>query len=66
MLYTIVPMDIVLQDEQKRNYNYVEKTINGQLIQLNKNSNNKYSVARIISTNPNAFLNPELQPGSCI
>ncbi len=64
MLYTIMPIDLVLDEKQAEN-NYLEKSINGNLVQLNKNDDN-YSVMRIISTNPKAFLDKKFQPGNFI
>jgi hypothetical protein len=63
MLYTVVPMDQVLSFDSEIEYNYEERNINGELVQVTKCDEKNYSVVRIISTNPNAFLRPEFQPG---
>lgn len=63
MIYTIVPIDIVLDNNNKLDCNYCEKYIDGQLVQLNKNNDGQYHISRIISTNPSAFLQEKYQPG---
>lgn len=63
MLYTIVPLDIVLNEATKEYDNYCEKTVNGQLVQLSKTEDNKYSIVRVISTDPHIFLDSKYQPG---
>ena len=66
MLYTVVPMDRVLSFDSEIEYKYEERNINGELVQVTKCDDKNYSVVRIISTNPGAFLMPELQPGYLI
>lgn len=63
MIYTIVPIDVVLNNNNNLDCNYCEKYIDGQLVQLNKNNNGQYSVSRIISTKPSTFLQEKYQPG---
>jgi len=62
MIYSIIPIDIILNNNNS-NDDYCEKYIDGQLIQLNKDSNGQYSVSRIISTDPHVFLQEKYQPG---
>lgn len=62
MIYSIIPIDIILNNNNSNN-NYYEKYIDGQLVQLNKDSDGQYSVSRIISTNPHVFLQQKYQPG---
>lgn len=63
MIYTIMPIDAVLNNQTDLKYDYCEKTIDGQLVQLNKNEDGKYSLIRVISTDPQAFLSKKFQPG---
>lgn len=66
MLYTIIPTNIIFSNEENLNYDYSEKTIDGQLAQVNKNSDGKYSLVRVITTDPNIYLNEKFQPGTQI
>lgn len=41
----------------------IEAKYKGELVQLENQGNGEYKVTRILSTNPKAFLNKDLQPG---
>lgn len=66
MLYTIVPMDMVLSSAIEMDLDFEERQINGELVQVTKCDDKNYSVVRVISTNPNTFLRPEYQPGAVL
>lgn len=66
MLYTIVPIENIFAQNDSTDCSYCEKEIDGKVIQLNKDNNGKYSVVRIMSTEPSAYLNKKLQPNSYI
>ena len=63
MMYTIMPMDMVLASGEALKYNFEERNINGQLVQVTKGDDENYSVVRVMSTDPKTFLKPEFQPG---
>jgi hypothetical protein len=44
----------------------MEVTLDGEQVVLLQNDNNTYSVERLISTNPRAYLKPELMPGTLL
>lgn len=67
ILYSIMPVDIVFRnfdygDEVK----YFETEYMGEKVQVADIGNNKYRINKIISTSPQAYLNPGLQPGNII
>ena len=67
ILYSIMPVDIVFKnfdygDEVK----YFETEYMGEKVQVAEAGNNQYRITKIISTSPQAFLNPGLQPGCII
>jgi len=68
ILYSIIPPEYVLQDMSKNNGDnqYFEAEYLGEKIQVARHGNNSYKIVRIIGTSPQAFLNPELQPGKII
>ena len=67
ILYSIVPVDIVFRnfgysDEVK----YFEAEYMGERVQVAEEGINQYRITKVISTSPQAFLNPGLQPGCII
>lgn len=64
MFYTIMPIDIILSNENNLSYDYSEKIIDGQLVQINKNNDGKCSLLRVITTDPSIYLNKKFQPGT--
>ena len=64
ILYSIIPAEVVFNDSN--NENPVSKEINylGEKVIAMPFENNQYKIQRIISTSPQAYLNPKLQPGA--
>ena len=65
MIYSIVPYQQILSNEEN-NQERMEMSINGEQVILLKNDNNTYTIERLISTNPKSYLSPELMPGTVI
>lgn len=65
IIHSIVPVDKIFNTDVSINHNEI---INFGQIQLEvRNIGNKdYEVVRIISTDPNDYLRPDIQPGSII
>jgi len=62
LLYTPLPMEVVLEGlEKAREYHEVQ--INNITMILERISDSESKIVKLISTNPNDFLNPMLQPG---
>ena len=65
MIYSIVPYQQILSNEENKQER-MEMSINGEQVILLKNDNNTYTIERLISTNPKSYLSPELMPGTVI
>ena len=67
IIHSIVPLEVIFQnnfsvDIPKTSYvRYM-----GELVEAVSDGDAGYTINRIISTSPKAYLNPELQPGSKI
>lgn len=66
MIYSIVPFDPFQYYAENNKQERMEVNINGEKVVLLKNDNNTYTIERLISTNPKAYLNPEFMPGTMI
>lgn len=67
MIYSIIPNEVIFNDFQdEKNYAYEEIEYKGYLLQVSIDKNNGYKIQRIISTDPDAYLNNEIQPGNII
>jgi hypothetical protein len=69
MLYTIIPVESIFEsesDSQEDAHDEVEIGRSGACLLVNSLSGGKYKVIRIISTDPQDYLNPQWQPGTII
>lgn len=64
MIYSVIPPEQLYYEETKQER--IEVIINGERVILLKNDNNTYTIDRLISTNPKAYLNPDFMPGTVI
>lgn len=64
ILYTVVPPEEVWEDGPERRF--VEVEVEGVRVLAEPIDAASGRVERILSTDPNHFLNPALQPGSTI
>lgn len=65
ILYTAMPLELVLEGID-RTYNYKEIDINGIKLVIEPIDINHGKIVRLISTNPQDYLNGELSPGKII
>lgn len=65
IIYTPLSVEEVLKDYDKikdlKEINYQGKNLQVEMLE-----NGQYRIARILSSNPQDFLNPELQPGTIL
>jgi hypothetical protein len=61
MLYTVMPLDVIFQEEEEGGYRELE--LGGVQLQVEETSPGWGTIARVISTDPRAFLDPRFQPG---
>jgi hypothetical protein len=67
MIYSIVPFEqILFRQEDDKAGTRMEVTLQGERVVLLKNDNNTYTIERLISTNPKAYMMPELMPGNLL
>lgn len=66
MIYSIIPYDQMFFNSEDNRQERMEVNINGEKVVLLKNDNNTYTIERLISTNPKAYLNPDFMPGTVI
>ncbi len=65
LLYTPLPAEQVLEGSDKE-INIEEINYKGIKIQVEDINGKNYKIMRLISSNPNDYLNPEFQPGNMI
>jgi len=65
LIYSIVPYEQIFYDARSE-MSFVEVTLHGERVVLLKNKDNTYTIDRLVSTNPKAYLNPELMPGTLL
>lgn len=66
MLYTPMPLEIVFQNLGQDDIKMVNQIKNGVPIQIMVSKDGTARIERILSTNPQDYLNAELQPGQVI
>ncbi|MGE5586465.1 MAG: YlzJ-like family protein [Bacillota bacterium] len=63
ILYTVLPLELVLEGiDRERTFTDVE--VGGITMTIEQVSANEAVIVRIMSTDPQRFLDPALQPGS--
>ncbi|MGE5592265.1 MAG: YlzJ-like family protein [Betaproteobacteria bacterium] len=63
ILYTVLPLELVLEGMDKER-TFMDVEINGIAMTVEQVSANEAVIVRLISTDPQHFLDPALQPGS--
>ncbi len=66
MIYSIIPYEKVFYNEDDNTIMRMEASFQGEKVVLIKNSDNTYTLDRLLSTNPKAYLKPELSPGTLL
>ncbi len=64
ILYTVVPPELVWEEEAERRF--VEVRVGGVLLLAEPLDGTTGRIERILSTDPGHFLDPALQPGSTV
>lgn len=64
IIYSIVPVEVIFQNVDIEDYQRaVTVEYMGEMIEAVPAGNMSYTITRVISTSPKAYLRPELQPG---
>ena len=61
-MHTIIPPEILFQNEQTQNIKSECVSYNGVMLDVTPSDEGKYTINRIISTNLKDYLNDTLQP----
>jgi len=65
ILYTAMPLELVLEG-MDRTYNYQEINLDGIKLIIEPMDINHGKIVRLISTNPQDYLNSQLNPGTVV
>ena len=65
MIYSIIPIEQIFY-ESRGEISHMEIMLHGERVVLLKNKDNTYTIDKLISTNPKAYLRPELMPGTLL
>jgi|GEM_PF-561825 len=65
MLYSIIPEEEVWADDSF-DCNFHDTVIDGCMVQVEPIDGARGRVVRVLSTDPQAYLNPAFQPGSLV
>ncbi|HEY8500294.1 MAG TPA: YlzJ-like family protein [Clostridia bacterium] len=65
MIYSIIPFEQIFYDSRSE-MSYMEVTLQGERVVLLKNKDNTYTIDKLVSTNPKAYLRPEFMPGTLL
>jgi len=66
MLYTIIPIEDVLEGLDESPPPTVDVAVHGVLLQVEPLTHFSGRVQRLISSDPQAYLNPQYQPGTIL
>ncbi len=66
ILYTALPLELIWEGYSEFSPKYEEITKDGQLLLIEPVSFNRGKIVRLISSNPQDYMNPSLQPGEII
>jgi len=66
ILYTTMPLETVLQGLEDLHPSYLEMEVSGARVVIEETSLGQGRIVRLLSTDPQDYLNPALQPGMTI
>jgi len=66
IFYTPVPLEQVFEGYDKMELNYREIQIGGATMVIEQISPNEVKIIRLISPDPQDYLNPQYQPGTML
>jgi precorrin-4 methylase len=67
IIYSVMPMELVLEGmDQKEEIRYMDIMLNGIQMQVQPLNERQASIVRIISGDPQVYLNPDYYPGKLI
>ena len=66
MLYTVIPIDDVLASWENDPPTTIDMVVQGVLMEVEPLGNFSGRIVRLISSNPNDYIDPNHQPGSIL
>ncbi|WP_028550484.1 YlzJ-like family protein [Paenibacillus sp. UNC451MF] len=64
--YTVMPLEVVMEGIEEMESNQMEIVMNGITMQVQPLNSTQATIVRLISGNPQDFLNPQFTPGRVI
>ncbi|MCS1351251.1 YlzJ-like family protein [Mechercharimyces sp. CAU 1602] len=64
--YTVLPHELIYLDPDQPQADTKEVVIDGVTVEVLMNTSGQAQIVRLLSSDPEHFLNPRLQPGSQI
>lgn len=65
-LWTILPTEMILSNVDTQATVYEEVTCNNMKLIVEKVGSTQYMVSRLLTTDPQDYLRPEMQPGTIL
>lgn len=66
IIYSVMPMDLIFQNEKESDYQTVEMQMGGVTMLVKPTGVNEARIIRLISPDPQDYLNPSYAPGQKI
>jgi hypothetical protein len=66
ILYSVIPTEVIFEGMENFNPQYEEIQWNGLTMQIEHVNHNQAKIVKLISTNPQDYLNPNYAPGTVI
>lgn len=66
MIYSVVPYEQIFYNSAENTVSRMEVNLHGEQVVLLKNPDSTFTIERLLSTNPKAYLRPELLPGTLL
>ncbi|MBP1991276.1 YlzJ-like family protein [Paenibacillus eucommiae] len=64
--YSVIPSEVIFQGMEDFHPHYEEIQLNGLTMQVEPIGSNQARIVRLISTNPQDYINPRYTPGTMI
>ena len=64
--YTVLPLEVVMEGIEEMKADQMEIVMNGVTMQVKPLNSNQAAIVRLISGNPQDYLNPQYAPGRVI
>lgn len=67
IIYSVMPMERIMENMEETKYNYLEMEIDGvQMVVEQIPNTSEAKIVRLMSPNPQHYLNPQYMPGQKI